>query len=73
MVVKGRPGIRLQRQMARIVQGIEEKYEALERWDGLLNRLKGIEEFMEGMIKDPEVKKERGKLDLIDLTGDRRP
>jgi hypothetical protein len=64
LVVLGRPGIRLERQMVTSIKDVEKNYPALEDWSGLSSKIKGIEEYMEPLIKEPKEVKEKRKLDL---------
>lgn len=68
LIVNGKPGIKLTRKMKKAIDSIEDEYPCLEDWDGVLNRVKGIEDYLVDMVKDPEVQKEKMSIDIIDLT-----
>lgn len=68
IILKGIPGIKLERQMASAIKGIENEYEKpLQKWNGVSSNLDGIYKYLNVFLKDRRQKKYQSELDFHDM------
>jgi hypothetical protein len=68
VLLKGVPGLRLQRQMQSVIERIEDRYsEELDDWNGVVTDLHGIYKFLNVLLRSNSGKAQQ-HLDMVELT-----